>query len=237
MSYTPEQNQQAISQGFTGYEDYLNNNPQQAQGGGGGGGGSWNGGQVFNAAKSALQQRYDSLIQGIKSNTGQQINRQTVTTNNELGKRGLLPSSGLAQQEMTNALNPINEAANAQMASASAQNNSDLANLALQQYSGQQTSQQNAIQNAISQGNLANQTAKTQYDINAPYYKPDSGNGDSLDLPGGAATGGVKWLNAQGQAWSDPTGKGKVPVTKLSNGQTLYSDGSKGWTQWTQQQA
>lgn len=59
------------------------------------------------AEKQPLKERYDSLLSQIKGNQTTAENRQTVTTNNELGKRGLLPASGLAQQEMTNALNPI----------------------------------------------------------------------------------------------------------------------------------
>lgn len=61
------------------------------------------------AKKKPLQDRYQNLISELKGNQTTSENRQTVTTNNELGKRGLLPASGLAQQELTNALNPITQ--------------------------------------------------------------------------------------------------------------------------------
>lgn len=59
------------------------------------------------AKKAPLKARYDNLISEIKGNQTVAENRQTVTTNNELGRRGILGSSGLAQQEITNAVNPI----------------------------------------------------------------------------------------------------------------------------------
>lgn len=63
----------------------------------------------YEASKTPLKQRYDDLIASIKGNQQIAENRQTVTTANEFGKRGLSNTSGIAQQEMTNALNPITQ--------------------------------------------------------------------------------------------------------------------------------
>lgn len=150
--------------------------------GGGGGGGSWDGGQVFDTAKSALQQRYDSLIASLKGQQATETERQTVTTSNELGKRGILPSSGVAGQEMTNALNPITRGYSGLMSNAASELQTNLSNLALQQYNSQQTAAQNAAQNAIAQGQLANQTKQTEYNVNAPYFKPESTGTGGLDI-------------------------------------------------------
>lgn len=65
--------------------------------------------QQLQASQAPLEQRYQSLLDSIKGNQTTAENRQTVTTNNELGKRGISGSSGVAQQEMTNALNPITQ--------------------------------------------------------------------------------------------------------------------------------
>lgn len=54
-----------------------------------------------------LKDRYTNLINEVKNYGQIQEQRQTQTTQAELAKRGILNSSGLAQQELTNALQPI----------------------------------------------------------------------------------------------------------------------------------
>jgi hypothetical protein len=223
---------------------------------GGGGSSLGNGGNVFNAAKSALQQRYDALIQGINTNTGQQINRQTVTTNNEMGKRGILPSSGLAQQEMTNALNPINQQSSVQMAGAQADYNSGIANLALQQYQGQQAEQQNTFNNNIAQQTLDLQklsgnkpstqiieVGNKKYLINTQTgqvisdYSKEASNGinnyvGANNIP--LKSDGTPYKNSQGQTFTDQT---KMPTETFigKDGKTYqrYSNGTWGTTLWS----
>jgi hypothetical protein len=60
-------------------------------------------------SKAPLEQRYQQILDSIKGNQQVAENRQTLTTNNELGKRGISGSSGVAQQEITNAVNPITQ--------------------------------------------------------------------------------------------------------------------------------
>lgn len=62
---------------------------------------------ALEASKQPLQKRYADLLASLKGREETAVNRQTVATSNELAKRGILGSSGLAQQEMVNALNPI----------------------------------------------------------------------------------------------------------------------------------
>lgn len=64
---------------------------------------------TLEAKAKPLQDRYNNLLAEIKGNQQTAENRQTLTTNNELGKRGILGSSGVAQQEITNAVNPITQ--------------------------------------------------------------------------------------------------------------------------------
>lgn len=65
--------------------------------------------QQLTASQAPLEQRYKDLLDSIKGNQTVAENRQTLTTNNELGKRGITGSSGIAQQEITNAVNPITQ--------------------------------------------------------------------------------------------------------------------------------
>lgn len=100
-----------------------------------------------------LKQRYQNLLDEVKGQGQVQVNNQTRITNNELGKRGLVGSSTLAQQEIQNAVQPIQ----GQIAT-------NTKNIGLEQEQGiqsiqnllaglttQETEQQRAVQNAIAQ--------------------------------------------------------------------------------------
>lgn len=65
--------------------------------------------EQLTASQAPLEQRYKDLLDSIKGNQTVAENRQTLTTNNELGRRGITGSSGIAQQEITNAVNPITQ--------------------------------------------------------------------------------------------------------------------------------
>lgn len=63
----------------------------------------------YESSKVPLKQRYDDLISSLKGSEKTAIDRQTLTTNNELARRGIGSDSGVYQQEVTNAVNPITE--------------------------------------------------------------------------------------------------------------------------------
>lgn len=65
--------------------------------------------QQLEASQQPLEDRYANLLNSIKSQGEQDVNQQTVITNNELGKRGILGSSTMAQQEIQNATSPIRQ--------------------------------------------------------------------------------------------------------------------------------
>ena len=105
------------------------------------------------AQGQTLNDRYDALLKSLDTSKTKDVSAQTVITNNELGKRGLLPSSTLAQQEVTNAITPITDKYTGLTTTA-----------ALDQTTGQQSIQQllnqltsgettdvNAVNNAIAQ--------------------------------------------------------------------------------------
>jgi len=66
-------------------------------------------GQQAQARIDPLKARYENLINEIKYTGQVQEQRQTKVTSAELAKRGLLPSSTLAQQEITDVLQPITQ--------------------------------------------------------------------------------------------------------------------------------
>lgn len=105
------------------------------------------------AEKDPLKMRYQSLLDQIKGNQTTAENRQTVTTSNELGKRGILGSSGVAQQEMTNALNPITQQYTGLYKDTGLAQESDLRSLqnTIASLLPQETADTRAIQNAIAQ--------------------------------------------------------------------------------------
>ncbi len=143
-----------------------------------------------------LKSRYDELLKSIKGEQQVAENKQTVVTSNELGKRGILGSSTLAGQEIENALQPVRssysslyantglqqeQALNAiAQAIASLQSGAASSGLSLgtNLYNTQVSQQQQALANEIAKQQLANETAKTNYEINKPY----STAGESLDL-------------------------------------------------------
>lgn len=182
--------------------------------------------QQLQSSQAPMEQRYQSLLDSIKGNQTTAENRQTLTTNNELGKRGISGSSGVAQQEMTNALNPITQqytglakdtglaredslrALQDQIANLTPQETADnraiqnaiaqlssgagsqglsaglnlySTNLSAQQQAQQRADQQaqQNIANQLAQAQLANQTKQTDYETGRPYYKPESGGGNT----------------------------------------------------------
>lgn len=64
--------------------------------------------QSLETKYGGLEEKYNSLLDQINNQQQQATTNTTKTQNNELAKRGILPSSGLYDQTLENALNPIN---------------------------------------------------------------------------------------------------------------------------------
>ena len=60
------------------------------------------------SSQPSLEARYQGLLDQIKGNQETDVNAQTNITASEMGKRGLTGSSTLAQQEIQNAVSPLN---------------------------------------------------------------------------------------------------------------------------------
>ena len=214
MAYTPvdprigeadinpaDRNAMAIQAGYTGYEDYLNNRATTQQGGGGLQSAIQQSQQIvepaaqaMRAEKEPLKERYEGILKQILSGQERAETRQTLTTGQEMGKRGILPSSGFFQQEMTRGLEPITREYTGMYKEAGTQRESDLraidsAIAQLYAQAGQAgmtaglTQQQNAITNALERARQALQQRQyeevtlpeSKYAVGKPHYKSETG--------------------------------------------------------------
>lgn len=109
--------------------------------------------QQLQSSQPSLEQRYQGLLDQIKGNQTQDVNSQTRITNNELGKRGITGSSTLAQQEIQNAVSPINQNYTNIAKETGLAREDALANLRNQiaNLTPQEVSDNRAVQNAIAQ--------------------------------------------------------------------------------------
>ena len=109
--------------------------------------------QQLTTEKSSLKERYDNLLAGIKGNQTTAENRQTVTTRNELGRRGITGNSGLFEQTVTDAVNPITQQYTTLYKDTGLQGESAMRDLLNQitNLGSQQTEQERAVRNAVAQ--------------------------------------------------------------------------------------
>ena len=110
-------------------------------------------GQYLQSQVQPMEQRYQSLLNSIKGQQTTDVNKQTLVTNNELGKRGITGSSGLAQQEIQSATEPINQYYTGQYASTGSDREAAIAALNQQITQNPMQEQQalDQINNAIAQ--------------------------------------------------------------------------------------
>jgi hypothetical protein len=110
-------------------------------------------GKQLTAEKAPLEARYQSLLDSIVGQKTQSVNKQTVATSTELGKRGVPMSSGLSQQELINTTEPINQYYTGQYKDTSFARESALRTLQNQidALPNQQSAEVRAVRNAIAQ--------------------------------------------------------------------------------------
>lgn len=160
--------------------------------------------QKMESGISNTQTRFQELIDSIKQSGKVAENRQTVATSAELGRRGVLPTSGLGQQQLTDSLAPVTaqfaqQAAQTGVQGVSAENAllSQVSQLLAQgaqsgistglTISGQQEqARQYDLNNKLQQAQQLLQQRQfqestlplTQYNINKPYTAGSSDGGD-----------------------------------------------------------
>lgn len=118
---------------------------------------------ALQAQQAPLKDRYQKLLDSIKGNQQIAENRQTVTTNNELGKRGISSNSGLYQQDMANALNPIGQAYTDQYNTAFGNQNSAESDLAFKIANAQAGNPESAISTGANLSTTAQNILAGQY--------------------------------------------------------------------------
>lgn len=145
--------------------------------------------------QGTLKSTYDKLVADIKGYGQTQENQQTLATNNELGRRGILSTSGLYQQDLANALAPVRQNTTSQLTQAETGYNKDANDLALQIANAQAGNPSAALTSSSSLANLAAQIASQQYQsplqqAQASYYnalasgKIGAATNDPLGLAG-----------------------------------------------------
>lgn len=109
--------------------------------------------EQLEAEKSPLKERYDNLLNSIKGNQTTAENRQTVTTRNELGRRGITSDSGLFEQTVTNAVNPITQQYTSMYKDTALQGDTAMRELVnrIANLGTQETAETRAVRNAIAQ--------------------------------------------------------------------------------------
>jgi hypothetical protein len=115
--------------------------------------------------RTPLKDRYANLLASINNQQTTDVNAQTQVTNNELGKRGILGSSGVAGQEIQNAVSPLIQryAGMSKDATIAQQDAENALNSQISGLTGQETDALRAIQNAIAQMTAgASQTGTSQ---------------------------------------------------------------------------
>ena len=102
--------------------------------------------------RKPLEDRYANLISEIKGQSAQMVNRQTVSTANELGRRGIV-GGGMYDQSFADSLNPINEnsARLIKDTGISQEQSIQGINKLLADLTGQETSATRDVRNAIAQ--------------------------------------------------------------------------------------
>ena len=154
------------------------------------------------AQKPTVEQRYKDTLAEITQGT-----RRAATA--EFTRRGIPLSSALVEQTVESRLAPqIQQAATQRdvnmlgvdqlianirsgqqgqsldlakaIAAIQGGGSQDAVNSALSLYGSQQSGQQQGFANQLAQQQLELEKQKTAYDINKPYYAPDSGGGDSF---------------------------------------------------------
>ncbi len=112
-----------------------------------------------------IQDQYTQLVNSIKGSQQVSRNAQTLTTANTLGGRGLTSDSGVYQQEMNNALLPVDTAYGGLLAQTNVGSIQDLQSLALQIANLNAGNPETAIPNALQYGGLQNQAAQVAASI------------------------------------------------------------------------
>lgn len=160
------------------------------------------------ASKSPLEQKYKDLLGQIKGNQTIAENRQTVSTKNELARRGI-SGGGYYDQELTNALNPITSDFTGQYTNTANQQNTDMSaiNNAIAQL--QAGAGKDAIDNAFRQLQLSEQSR--QFD--ATQRQSSQQFGDQL----------AQALKVAQMQNGGSTGSPKDNFLSLGEGSTLYN--------------
>lgn len=112
--------------------------------------------QSLESSKQPLQQRYSDLVANIKGNQQTAENRQTISTKNELARRGI-SGGGFYDQQLTDSLTPITNDYTNMLSQANTGQSQDLSNIGLQIAQLQAGNPSNSISSALNLTGLQSQ--------------------------------------------------------------------------------
>lgn len=170
--------------------------------------------------RKPLEDRYKNLIDEIKGNQVSSENRQTVTTRNELGRRGLV-GGGLYDQTLTDAVNPITQQYSGLLKDTGIAQEQGIQgiNELIAQLTGQQTNATRGVQNSIAQlqsgaaqAGISGGQQQYQFEQQQAFQKQQAEEA--------ARQRAIENALAQAQA------SAKSPYLTLSEGQTVYDPSS-----------
>jgi len=174
LSNPVKKDEWARSNGFTGWNDYQDNVRSQGVSGGGASAvtdpialakqaqqmqiqANQPAIATLNTQKSTLDTKYDDLLKSIDSSQGVALDKTTLATNNELGKRGITSDSGVAQQQQAAAALPVTTQFGQLKANTGLQRENDLTALAAKIAELQAGNVPSSLNFATGVGSLQNQ--------------------------------------------------------------------------------
>jgi hypothetical protein len=192
--------------------------------------------QALQASKTPLEDRYKSLVDSIKGQQAQSIQSATTRVTNELGRRGILPTSGFGEREIAGAVEPLSQAYTGQISQARAAQASDISNIdkaiaTLQAGSPSESVSTalsiNKLQNDLTQNQIANALAQRQFEeVTLPKSKAEIAK-SQRETGGDGLADLVKLIFPQNAAANTNT-LGK-PTNKLGPVSATSPDGKWFW--------
>lgn len=177
---------------------------------------------ALEASKSPLQDRYKSLIDQIKGNQQVATNRQTVSTSNELGRRGI-QGGGLYDQTFTDALNPITQQYTGMQADAINGQNTDISNIDTKIASLLSGNPDSAVSGALQYTGLQQQAADRSSQIALQQKQMDQQSAESAaqrslqEKQLSSSTQNSNLINVGGKLYNTQTGQWISPPSNTSN--------------------
>jgi len=173
------------------------------------------------ASKSPIQERYKTLIDSIKGNQQTATNRQTVSTANELGRRGI-QGGGLYDQTFADSLNPITQQYTGMLQNANTQQSADLNQVDQLIAQIQSGASKDSIQNALTTMQMQQQAKQNADRLDLERQQMAASQSESAanrafqERQAGRTDPYANLLNVGGKIYNAQTGQWITPPSSAS---------------------